>query len=577
MFNSLLLATSRGARVPRDSVQQNDFNREFFEHLRYKPSKSDPEVYTNNLPQRLARAHYELLFEFGGWEALMGSHATELNEEKLNDMFVVQERLEKKQTDAKEIVRQCAAELGISVGSSSALAALVFAELMQEAGNDMNLKRKYLDAIQVIGVNSKAPKDIQNALQTVNSNANVPNDVAKAYAYFGLYVDVSDQLLIARYGLKMMHDKAAIDQHRQQLQIIASFKKTDMLNKFIKTGTYKEKKKRKKTAAPVTPAKQRPIATAFPVLSQKQKPIPTAAAPVSSSKDKQGSTATPLLSAQRLARPKGLVNYGNICYMNSVLQYLYRVRLFRRITQSATVNNAFTRLLGATFQIMDDEDDFAFVAYPQELVTLALTTGAGDFNSQQDASECLMHILDMVAEGAGDAQLHNELLDNFAVFMLGASTPGTLAQKLDSWLEDNNKMGVIIPILNYSLDRLVLGHAAGAAGSNVSHAVVDFPLQINMQRYYAEHLHSYTPSFMYTLHTVIYHSGTDISGHYWSYILDHTTNQWWEFEDQKVQPVEENTVLHCSKSPDAHITFVSYILTDRIHDLVTGAIPNDIS
>ncbi|KAF1801435.1 hypothetical protein FB192DRAFT_1473945 [Mucor lusitanicus] len=221
---------------------------------------------------------------------------------------------------------------------------------------------------------------------------------------------------------------------------------------------------------------------------------------------------------------------------------------------------------------MDGEDDFAFVAYPQELVTLALTTGAGGLNSQQDASECLIVVCKayvhhmclkttctsgsthkhvdtqhMVAEGARDAQLRNELLDNFAVFTLGASTPSTLAQKLGSWLKNN---------------RLVLG---GAAGSNVPHAVVDLPLQINMQRYYTEHLHPYTPNFMYTLHTVIYPNGTDISGHYWSYILDHTTNQWWEFEDQKVQPVEKNTVLHCSKSPDAH-TLAEPLIMDEFQN-----------
>lgn len=108
-------------------------------------------------------------------------------------------------------------------------------------------------------------------------------------------------------------------------------------------------------------------------------------------------------------------------------------------------------MLGTTFQIID-EDDFTFVTYPQQLVTLALTTGAGNLNPQQDASECLEHILDLVAQGAENAQLHNELVDTFAVFRLEAATPGSLAQKLDGWMEANHKMGAVFPILNYSLD-----------------------------------------------------------------------------------------------------------------------------
>lgn len=171
---------------------------------------------------------------------------------------------------------------------------------MQEAEADRNLTLKYLDAIQVIGF-KKPSKEIQNALQTVNANADVPNDVVMAYAYFGLHINANDQLLIARYGVKAMDNKTAIDQHRKQLQVIASFKKTDMLNKVIKTGTYKEKRKRKKTAAPATPVapvEQRPVAPLFPVSSQKQKPILSAAVPISSRKDKQGPTPAPLVSAQ---------------------------------------------------------------------------------------------------------------------------------------------------------------------------------------------------------------------------------------------------------------------------------------
>lgn len=85
-----------------------------------------------------------------------------------------------------------------------------------------------------------------------------------------------------------------------------------------------------------------------------------------------------------------------------------------------------------------------------------------------------------------------------------------------------------------------------------------------MNAYYVDDIRG--QNLNYTLHAIFYHAGA----HYWAYILDHTTNQWWLYNDRVVQPATEADALSC---PNARALLYSYVQTEIIHQLVTPAIP----
>ena len=47
----------------------------------------------------------------------------------------------------------------------------------------------------------------------------------------------------------------------------------------------------------------------------------------------------------------------------------------------------------------------------------------------------------------------------------------------------------------------------------------------------------------YTLHSVCIHEGNADSGHYYSYIKDHSANKWRKFNDHRVDVVPEEDVF----------------------------------
>ena len=55
----------------------------------------------------------------------------------------------------------------------------------------------------------------------------------------------------------------------------------------------------------------------------------------------------------------------------------------------------------------------------------------------------------------------------------------------------------------------------------------------------------------YYLHAILMHMGSPDFGHFWSYILDRRTNQWWRFDDSRVTKSKWSTVEREARGGDA--------------------------
>lgn len=72
----------------------------------------------------------------------------------------------------------------------------------------------------------------------------------------------------------------------------------------------------------------------------------------------------------------------------------------------------------------------------------------------------------------------------------------------------------------------------------------------------------------YKIHAVFVHQGQANYGHYWIYILDHTQDQWWKYNDSLVTKVQEEEVFHDTTGSTANPYFLVYVDASKLDQVV---------
>ncbi|KAF1806143.1 hypothetical protein FB192DRAFT_1349000 [Mucor lusitanicus] len=459
----------------------------------------------------------------------------------LDEIFVVDNELEVRMPEVDADTEQAVSILGVSAGSNLDLVAMMYRRgMLEEEELYTGYRTQLTDALQSIYIRADNKQVLQQALCIGSSHVQENSEeISGAYAHFGLAPGASDELLMAKYAMVGLRPNA---QDKRYLKQIADYRQSDILRKFLDTGSYKPKKRKMKKTQTARPAPStvpgRSTVPSFP----SQTTIP--GVPVHQH---------PLVS------PRGLVNHGHTCYFNCVLQYLFRVYDFRQRSFNARNNQEYLHLFGDTFREMDRRETGP-VNYDVVLATQSLVPGAGTVNEAQDVAECLERVFDLAAAEIPQEQ-RDTFRDYYLILRLSAYRSGSLQDKITEALE-GRQLIVVSPILNFSVDRV---HRHPVTNEwTVSEVVIPSPREINMNAYYVDDIRG--QNLNYTLHAIFYHAGA----HYWAYILDHTTNQWWLYNDRVVQPATEADALSC---PNARALLYSYVQTEIIHQLVTPAIP----
>mmetsp|Transcript_25425 Transcript_25425/g.39214 ORF Transcript_25425/g.39214 Transcript_25425/m.39214 type:complete len:156 (-) Transcript_25425:1202-1669(-) len=66
--------------------------------------------------------------------------------------------------------------------------------------------------------------------------------------------------------------------------------------------------------------------------------------------------------------------------------------------------------------------------------------------------------------------------------------------------------------------------------------------------------------YLYSLHSICVHEGSGDSGHYYSFIFDRFTNQWWKYSDIRIEKVTEEQVFKVAEGDDQSWASAFYLV-----------------
>ncbi|KAF3616691.1 Ubiquitin carboxyl-terminal hydrolase 20 [Capsicum annuum] len=292
----------------------------------------------------------------------------------------------------------------------------------------------------------------------------------------------------------------------------------------------------------------------------------------------------------------GLVNLGNTCFLNAVLQcFMHTVPLFDLLLRNTHV----------PCDLVAGYADFCLICVFKELIGSSLAYDGGSISpwklvdnlsyfssgfrkyQQEDAHEFLQCFLNRLESQCNDivqqvfgGRLVSKLrccncghCSNTYEPLIDVSLEIKDADSLHSALESFTRVEKLDdPEIKYTCERckeqvsiekqLMLYNAPSVAvfhlkrfqnDSSIVQKVdkhISFPLELDLLPY-TENIQSYNEEMKYDLYAVIVHAGsTSSSGHYYSFICAEP-NEWYKFDDSTISRVHEDLVL----AEEAYIMF----------------------
>ncbi|CAK4652048.1 hypothetical protein LEN26_000178 [Aphanomyces euteiches] len=245
---------------------------------------------------------------------------------------------------------------------------------------------------------------------------------------------------------------------------------------------------------------------------------------------------------------KGLVNRGNMCYLNSLLQQLYWREAFRDALLFEAPANAMDLAISNCFKSMQYSNNEA----PVDATNVQVATGL-EFGLQQDVQQAFLLIMDLLGSHPAvqiltgsirhtltykNAQARSSFED-FNCLSLDVVGMETLEESLDAWTSpefihdfdwDQETPGVTISkhssiqdlprVLFIHLNRFMLNYETWR--TDKVHSKLSFPRKL-----FSSHI----------LRGIVVHIGDQAcEGHYKSYVSIGNDQVWFEFNDEKVLP-----------------------------------------
>ena len=295
----------------------------------------------------------------------------------------------------------------------------------------------------------------------------------------------------------------------------------------------------------------------------------------------------------------GLKNQGATCYMNSLLQTLYHLPLFRHLlyslpTSSDTTNSVPLSLQRVFYQLQNSNH-----AVSTKLLTQAFGWNSSESWQQHDVQEFSRVLLDNISERvkktemdgkadalfAGKSQMYiqcvnvpfkSERIETYLDLAMNVKGCKTLKESFDQYVEvellekenayraeqyglqdarKGSRFLTFPPILQLQLKRFEYNFERDM---NVKvNDRFEFPTMLDLSPYLATSSPiEPTDPPMYYLHSVLVHSGSGHGGHYFSYIrpffdgVEYESGGWYKFDDETVvRATEEEATVGCYGGP----------------------------
>ena len=100
-----------------------------------------------------------------------------------------------------------------------------------------------------------------------------------------------------------------------------------------------------------------------------------------------------------------------------------------------------------------------------------------------------------------------------------------------------------LPLKQSAVETSLVSQMINTYRTNVRDQIASLEQQIKNQENLLQNQYSGLKNMPYHLHGICIHDGTAESGHYFSYIKDHTQNVWRQYNDHRVNIVDEEQVL----------------------------------
>ncbi|KVI05076.1 hypothetical protein Ccrd_016566 [Cynara cardunculus var. scolymus] len=202
----------------------------------------------------------------------------------------------------------------------------------------------------------------------------------------------------------------------------------------------------------------------------------------------------------------GLKNQGATCYMNSLLQTLYHIPYFRK----------------AVYHMPTTENDMPSGSIPLALQSLFYKL------QYSDTSVATKELTKSFGWDTYDSFMQHDVQELNRV----------LCEKLEDKMKDAKKGVLFIdfpPVLQLQLKRFEYDFMRDTMVKINDR--YEFPLQLDLDREDGKYLSPQADRSvrnLYTLHSVLVHSGGVHGGHYYAYIRPTLSDQWFKFDDERV-------------------------------------------
>ena len=284
----------------------------------------------------------------------------------------------------------------------------------------------------------------------------------------------------------------------------------------------------------------------------------------------------------------GLKNLGCTCYINSLLQTFFNIPLFRESIlnieyTSKTEKNCFYQLKKVFYSLKYLQTSYYIpMSFVENYDNVKLNV-----SEQMDAFEFFCDFLDKIEEKIkktknenlikyffmgrqndvikfeGECNHHRTNESQFYSIQLQVQGKKNIYDSLNSFVEgekmngDNcincpqcNKKYPAIKSQNFKTLPRIFMFVLKRFEFNYQtmqkikiNDYYEFPLILDMNKYTEKYLsQNISEDNMYKLKSIIIHTGTCESGHYYSYILDEKSNDWYEFNDTRVQKINITTL-----------------------------------
>ncbi|OHT15895.1 hypothetical protein TRFO_42232 [Tritrichomonas foetus] len=331
--------------------------------------------------------------------------------------------------------------------------------------------------------------------------------------------------------------------------------------------------------------------------------------------------AQPKISLNQISKSfVGLVNQGETCYLNCVIQSLFHLPLFRKAIYSLDTNNSqdskndFFLQLQLLFAQLENNHD-------KPIKTNALTSTLGkkfSGNQQQDLHDFSFFLFDMLSQRipntindlfsgksqqiiTGISEKFTKVdVNKFSDISLNVKEYSSLEESFQAYIEsesityklsqENRKTKATIQTHIIKMPKILRFHLMRFEYDKTKKKInsfFSFPKRIDVKKYLSAK-NKHKGSTVYDLFGVIVHHGSSINGHYFCYIK-YPENNWYKFNDSLVVKSNESEAIDDNFGGinnkaysifDTNKTYSAYILTyiqidhiNKIFDDVNMTIP----